>query len=229
MKNIMQLLFILLLLSGCTYQYPEIDWIDFIKWDKKEYIAVNDVVIADESFIGEEIGEVQFKVANHVQDANYKSKNGDAAFHRKGTKMYSIKEASNLIALKDSTLIHGYKIYDSSNHKKYNYFFRNIPLNNIHTIEVYNTYSSNNKKVAVWKDRDNIEIFIQLLKTSKNNPLKSMPKREKRSHFDILLYVNGPLAYKISIFYDGEQYFWYPNDTSILSNDISFYLSNKAN
>jgi hypothetical protein len=67
-----------------------VDWVDFIKFDDITYLRRGEVRA---SFTDEDLyyfDEVKFKVADNVNDPNYRSKNGDAAFLEEGTTIYSI-------------------------------------------------------------------------------------------------------------------------------------------
>jgi hypothetical protein len=67
-----------------------IDWVDFIKFNNITYLRSGEV---QTSFIDEDLyyfDEVKFKVAGNVNDPNYRSKNGDAAFLEKGMDIYSL-------------------------------------------------------------------------------------------------------------------------------------------
>lgn len=87
------------LLTGCRSTpiggRAVIDWVDFIKWDGKEYNGIHSGVLANENYVGEKIGTVKFKVTDNVTNPEYKVKDGDAAFHEKGTEIFKIKGHSN--------------------------------------------------------------------------------------------------------------------------------------
>src|SRR3954467_12899179 len=109
-------LLVMFILVGCRSPLPQnvvIDWVDFVKWNGVEYDGIFNGVLADESFLDKKIGEVKFRVADHVSDPEYKTKDGDAAFHEKGTPIYSIKGEPNIIAVKSSDAIKGYSVYYS--------------------------------------------------------------------------------------------------------------------
>ena len=60
MKRWLGVLLLILFLTGCQAPQTVIDWVDFVKWDGKQYESIYQGVIADEEKIGEEIGEVKF-------------------------------------------------------------------------------------------------------------------------------------------------------------------------
>ena len=98
-------------LTGCQAPQTVIDWVDFVKWDGKQYESIYQGVIADEEKIGEKIGEVKFTVAGNIKKTSYKIKDGDAGFLEKGTKLLSVNDEPDLIAVKSANAINGYKIY----------------------------------------------------------------------------------------------------------------------
>ena len=69
-KTVSLCLLITFILAGCSsplHHNIVIDWVDFVKWDGKEYDGISGRVIANESFLGEKIGGVKFKVADNVE------------------------------------------------------------------------------------------------------------------------------------------------------------------
>src|SRR5690606_10416658 len=97
------LLLYIVFLSGCgpvpglPQQHIEIEWVDFLHIQDEKYNRIYQLEVANELFIGNEIGEVTFKMADHVHNVNYHSKNGDAAYLEKGTKLYSIDHMPHFI------------------------------------------------------------------------------------------------------------------------------------
>ncbi|WP_301108127.1 hypothetical protein [Sporosarcina sp.] len=88
------------LLAGCSGNISNplpsplnsaIDWVDFVKWNDNTYSAnyeTNELDLDWET--GAEVGKVKYKLDGHA-GANHRSKNGDAAYLPKGTKLYEIK------------------------------------------------------------------------------------------------------------------------------------------
>ena len=71
--------------------HVEIDWVDFIKFNDITYVRK---VVPLDSFAEEDLkyfDKTKFKVADNVDDLNYSSRNGDAAFLKEETPIYSIK------------------------------------------------------------------------------------------------------------------------------------------
>jgi hypothetical protein len=170
---ILLFLLLLLLLLGCRTPFSghtTIDWVDFIKWNGIEYNGIHSGILSDEKFIGEKLGEVKFKVADTVTNSSYKTKDGDAAFHEKGTEIYTIKGNPDLLALKDKSSINGYSVYYATDENDYRWHFRDVPIEKVTVIEVYQAYTPNIKKIAEFTDRDEVNGFLKILKNSKENP-----------------------------------------------------------
>jgi hypothetical protein len=70
-----------------------IDWVDFVKFNGVTYMASHlDVGRALEAAdLGPEFAKVQFKLADNVNDPEYQSKDGDAAFLEAGTLVYTVQ------------------------------------------------------------------------------------------------------------------------------------------
>jgi hypothetical protein len=228
-------LFILLLivLTGCRSTpfdgHSIIDWVDFIKWEGIEYDGIYSGVLADEVFIEEKLGTVKFKVADNVTIPNYKIRNGDAAFHEKGTEIFTIKGQPNLIAIKDASQINGYKVYHSSGVKERQWHFKNVPIDKVNEVEIYQPYTSQgNKLLSKFTKHEKINRILQLLIDSEESPY-FQPNTEKGDpdYFQIVLYTDEPIAYKYDIQFDGSTYYWFPWDTAILSNEIQTFLKEK--
>ena len=72
-------------------QHAIIEWVDFIHTNGEMYQRAYQLEIADQSLVGDIMGEITFKIADHVHDPEYQSKNGDAAYLEPGTEFYSIE------------------------------------------------------------------------------------------------------------------------------------------
>jgi hypothetical protein len=232
MKKVLSMfvILVLIIISGCRYapfgSQSVIDWVDFIKWNGKEYDGINTAVLADEKYLGEKLGEVKFKVADNVTNPHYKIRNGDAAFHEKGTEIFSIKGQPQLIAVKSSREINGYKVYFSRDETDYKWHFKDLQIEKVNRIELFQSYTPNgNKQILELKNPYKINDFLDILKTSEENP-NFQPNTEKGDplFYELVLYTEEPLAYKYSMQHDGHTYYWYPWDTFILSDAIKKFL-----
>ncbi|PIC58618.1 hypothetical protein CSV80_03595 [Sporosarcina sp. P12(2017)] len=95
MRKRMLLLPILLSLTACSFnpssQNTIIDWVDFVKWNDTTYGANYEINELEKDWeTAGEVGEVQYMLDGHA-DANHQSKNGDAAYLSKGTKLFAMK------------------------------------------------------------------------------------------------------------------------------------------
>lgn len=73
-----------------TTETIHIDWIDFIKFNDIMYTSVEPDTYERDIELGAEYSEVEFKLSDVVIDPSYLSRNGDAAFHEIGTKVYEV-------------------------------------------------------------------------------------------------------------------------------------------
>jgi len=221
---------LILILTGCRSspfgQHVVIDWVDFIKWKGKTYDGIYSGALADKTFIGEKLGEVKFKVADNVTNPEYKIRNGDAAFHEKGTEIFKIKGNPNLLAVKSSQAINGYKIYFSSDDIVYKWQFPDLPIEKVNRIEIYKAYVPDAPKpIAEIKNPEQVSLFLQILKSSQTSP-NFQPNTVKGDPdtYHMVLFTGAPVAYMYDLHFDGNTYFWYPSEPSILSNDIQTFL-----
>jgi len=229
--HLLMVVLLLLLLAGCRSLpiggHAIIDWVDFIKCNGKMYYGIHTGIVADEKFIGEKLGEVKFQVANHVTNPNYKIKDGDAAFHEKGTEIYRIKGKPDLLAVKDTSSINGYRIYYERDKFEYRWDFKNVPLEKVNAIEIYQGYAPNTKKITKIKDKDKVNHFLKILKNSEEKPdFQPVTTKGDPTYYEMVLYIDEPIAYKYSIQFDGTSYFWYPWEPSILSKEIGAFIPN---
>lgn len=235
MRKIIMLLAGIFILAGCsntifntlTSTETIIDWVDFIKWDDKSYEVIYEGVLADESYIGEVKGTVKFKVADNVTNPNYKTKNGDAAFHEKGTEFFAVKDHPDLLAVKDKEEIGGYRLYYARDEGAPKWHFKDVPRELVKRIEFYSLYTAEgNKQLSAWENPEDLDAILQLLATSKEQPDFSPNTTEKDpDYYNILLYAEGPIAYRYNIQFDGETYYWFPWDTHILPASIKQYIA----
>ncbi|MFS0690173.1 hypothetical protein AB1K89_13150 [Sporosarcina sp. 179-K 8C2 HS] len=229
-RSMLTFILILLLLSGCRPSafgaQVVIDWVDFIHLDGKEYNGIHSGVLADESFIGERVGTVKFKVADNVKNPSYKIRDGDAAFHEKGTEIFQIKDHPHLIAVKDTHSVNGYRVYFSRDDIEYQWHFRDMPLEKVERIEVYKTDPpAGDQLISEFTKSEDINGFLQLLVDSEENP-NFQPNSASADpiFYEMIFYTDEPIAYKYYMQFDGDTYFWNPWDTSILSDEIQMFI-----
>jgi hypothetical protein len=224
--SMISLLFIVFL-TGCqTNQGIVIDWVDFVKWDGTMYDGIYSAVISDDKFIGKKIGEVKFRVSDNVSDPEYKVKNGDSAFHEKGTDIFAVKGYPYLIALKSSTPIHQYQLYYSREKTKYKWQYDDLPLEKVNKVEIYQAYTAEgNKRISEITKAEEVSRFIEILKNSKDSP-NFEPNTEKGdpAYYKMVLYTGDPVAYMYDFMYDGQTFYWHPSETGILSNAMQTFI-----
>ncbi|MDW0118046.1 hypothetical protein QTL97_13960 [Sporosarcina thermotolerans] len=224
------LVFSLLLLTGCRSLpfggQSRIEWVDFIKLNGKEYNGIYSGVLADEDYVGEQIGTVKFKVVGNVTNPNYKIKNGDAAFHDKGTVILKIKNHSDLIAVKDTHTINGYKVYYSREDTDYKWHFKDMPIEKVDRIEIYHSHlPEGDKLISELTMDDEINSFLQLLVNSEENPnFQRNLKTGDPTFYKMIFYTEAPIAYQYYMQFDGDTYFWHPWDTSIISDEMKLFI-----
>ncbi|MEH7254273.1 hypothetical protein V7111_19305 [Neobacillus niacini] len=233
MKKWSVLLLLTVLLTGCRSipfgSQTIIDWVDFIKWDGITYNGIYSGALADKEYIGEKIGEVKFKVADNVTNPNYKIRNGDAAFHEKGTELFAIKGYPEFIAVKAPSDINGYRIYYSRDDTEYKWHFKNMPIEKVNHIEIYLAYIPEGaRKIADLNIPEDVKRFLEILNTSKENSnFQADTEHGDPTYYEMVFYTDEPIAHKFSLQFDGTTFFWYPWETSILSDKIGEFLKGK--
>ncbi len=230
-RSMFAFVLILLLLTGCRSTPFDgqsiIEWVDFIVLDGKEYNGIHSGVLADKHYVGEKIGTVKFKVADNVTNHRYKIRNGDAAFHKKGTEIFEIKDHPYLIAVKNTDSINGYSVYFSRDDIEYQWHFKDMPIEKVKLIEIYQANPpEGNKMISELTKNEEVKSFLQLLVNSEENP-SFQPNTEKANpiFYEMIFYTEDPIAYKYNMQFDGDTYFWHPWDTSILDEDIKTFIS----
>ncbi|HLJ34543.1 MAG TPA: hypothetical protein VKU38_12860 [Ktedonobacteraceae bacterium] len=84
----------------------QIDWVNFIRFQGITYIADSQHIAP--ALLGTKFAQVKFKLEGNVNDPNYRSKDGDAAFLNPGTIVYTVKgyrSTFRLAAYQDKTLV----------------------------------------------------------------------------------------------------------------------------
>ncbi|MGM0903682.1 MAG: hypothetical protein ACQEXB_21600 [Bacillota bacterium] len=231
MKKCLVVLSILLFITGCKSTPFDgnvvIDWVDFIKWNGIEYNGIHTAVIAGESDIGEKIGEIEFMVADNVTNSNYKIKNGDAAFHEKGTELYRVKGMYDMIAVKSTSAINGFQVYYPTEKTKYSWHSQDMPLEKVNRIEIYEAYTSEGtKRISEVSNLEEVKSFLTLLESSEvDSTFQPNTEKGDPTYYEMVFYTGEPIAYKYAMQYDGESYYWHPWDTSILPTEMKGYLT----
>lgn len=213
---------ILILLAGCSE--ATIEWTDFLEFQGDQYLASPHVEISDPNFIGEPIGEIKKKLKDHVKNAKYTPKNGDAAYLEAGTKLYSVINHSHLVAVRDSNKINGYKIYVKEGYVSDKRILEQIDPPSFKKIEVYEEVEYNQflfKKLI--EKNEELQTLIALLQSNQTNDTVVYREEDPQSKaFTFILYSTSPIAEKHAIYFNGEHYF--DKNHHILSKKIEDFL-----
>ncbi|AIQ40653.1 hypothetical protein MKX70_27900 [Paenibacillus sp. FSL R7-0312] len=203
-----------------------IDWVDFLKLNGHSYTGSWENVIKNPAQVTTEtIGEVDFKVADVVTNPHYQTKDGDAAFLEKGTKLYRIEgfKTDEVIAAKDETRIGGYRLYvedDYSNNLQQRY--NDVIKHNIERVELYHQDDVKPYKTLT---EDETKRFIHLLESGKNTQNHSpQNKNGDPEYYQVVLYTGRPFAFSFSLVDDGVNVFFSPWDTRIVGDEIRSLL-----
>ncbi|KMJ60530.1 hypothetical protein AB685_04295 [Bacillus sp. LL01] len=214
--------------NGPISSQTVIDWVDFVIWDGVEYNRIYSGAISDESYIGENMGTVQYKVADVVRNPNYKTKDGDAAFHEIGTEIYEVKGDSELLAIKDSDIINGYSLYYPLEDDKYEYGwnFEDIPLERVKKIEIYDVANPEDPTLtSVLEEQEELDGLIAILNISdKEQGYEPESTDRDPSVYELVFYTDDPVAFLQMIQHDGKHYFWYPWDVALLPDEVESYI-----
>lgn len=228
MKKLSVLFIVSLLLVGCNAipgSQTVIDWVDFVNVNGKEYDAVYTAVIADPTYIEEKIGEVKFKVADNVTNPGYRVKDGDAAFWKKGTKIFRVKDREDLIAIKDENEINGYRIYHArAEDDTFNFHFQDINLDTITKVELYEGYTEPTLLNTIDNQEEITDVLRLLNESEVSTSFSPNTSLGDPRNYQIVLYTDEVVAYHFTLYYDGQVWFWHPWETSIISNDIESYI-----
>ncbi|OLN22259.1 hypothetical protein BTO30_10955 [Domibacillus antri] len=200
-----------------------IDWVDFIKFNGRQYEGIYSGVAADPKMAGGEIGQVQFMVVDNISNPHYRPKNGDAAFWEKGTKIFSVKGEPDMIAVQDEHEIHGYRLY-YANTDEYQWHYKHVDKDELNKIDIYNEDS---RLLHTFSDQQTIKAFINLLDSGETTPSFSPNTASgDPAMYQMIFYTDQTAAYKFPLFFDGDVWFWHPWDTSILPDGMEKWIMN---
>lgn len=221
------LMAIALFLSGCSGLPSNplkgnavIDWVDFVKLGGHTYTRLwGGVVKTPSDVTGETVGEVQFKVADVVTNPEYRTKEGDAAFLAKGTKLYRVKgyESNQIIAAEDKNYMGGYRIYAEDGFAasvRRNY--ADISKDKVERIELYRDYTPKPFKTLAYSEQQQ---FLQLLNNGREMENYS-PSNQNGDpvYYEMVFYTDEPLAYSFGLADDGANVY-FPDRTTKLVDD----------
>lgn len=232
MRKYALLVLLAALLAGCRSSgVPEgsgtaaIDWVDFVKWNGVEYHGIHTGILADKSVIGKKVGQVAFTAADHIDDPSYETKDGDAAFYKKGTGLYAVNGHPGLLAVKDEQAKNGYKIYYSTKTGGYKWHFANVPIEKVVRAEIYHQDAQKRSRNIAGSE---LQLFLKLLTASELVDQFTPDADKKASSYRIVLYTGEAVAYQYRVQNDGTTYYWHPWDTAILPNEIERFLESQS-
>ncbi|ATP38719.1 hypothetical protein CSE16_00990 [Solibacillus sp. R5-41] len=227
MKRRLLMLCIPFVFAGCAITNTQtiIDWVDFVKLNDSSYYGIYETELASPDFLGEVASVVKFKLDENVTTTSYKSKNGDAAFHEKGTKIYAVKGLEDVYAVQSNYKINGYQIYFEDGNMS-NYRFDTMSQDEIKKVELYKLNEQGGYKLlSMLNEQTEIQSFLAVLNASeeKSNFKPKMIDKDP-TYFEMVFYSNAPIAHRYGLQYDGETYYWHPWETAILDEKIGEYF-----
>lgn len=215
-----------MLLAGCGFigqTHVEIEWVDFLQMNDKKYHRAYHLELAGP--LGDKIGETKFKIADNIHNPEYRSKNGDSAYLKPGTELFSVKNKKDLIAVKNKEAINGYSIYSleepygSGN-------FTDFPVEGAVKAEVYQEIAYNQYDLLrTITDKSELKHLLEMLSSGRpGEPVAYDDSNENIKSYAIVLYTSDPVCWRYSILTDGTVYTWSPWESEILPDEIQSIL-----
>lgn len=235
MRRILLILMLLVAITACnsnelpkiqeepTETIIDIDWVDFVKINDQQYSAHHTVAIADDRYIGDEVGKVEFKVDKNVTDTNYQVKNGDAAFWEEGTLIYEVVAMPDMIAIKDKAEVNGYRLYQA-NEAEDDWSFEAIDRSLITKIEVQEGYIYP-KLIQTFSEKEEINTFLKVLDEGEEN-VDFTPNIDDGDPelYHLVFYTDSMIVTYYQLNHDGETWYWYPWEQEMLPDEIGDYI-----
>ncbi|WP_138420387.1 hypothetical protein [Aquibacillus sediminis] len=199
-----------------------IDWVDFVKINGKQYESVYSAIIADPTFIGEEISEVAFHISDNVSNPGYQIKDGDAAFLDEGTKLHAVQNKPDMLAVKNNNTINGYRLYQTGNQS--NWHYQDLDKRAINKIEMY-TSSPPPQRLNKIENPSEIEKILTILDQRETKPsFRPSIENGDPDRYTVVFYTDQVIAQQYTLSYDGGTWYWHPWDTEVLPDKIETYL-----
>lgn len=223
MKRMALLVVALLLLGGCgVLQMPGtqviIDWVDFVHINDEQYTSMGSDVIAGPEWIGAELGEVAFKVADNVKDSSYRTKNGDAAFWETGTPIFEVIDSPGFVAVPNESEVNGYRIYRAEAARDAEpVHYRDMDFADVVKVEFHEGYTQPSLRNTLTEPEE-IDQLLAFLDDSQVDSTFSPAGQEQ--FYTMVFYRDAPLAQSIQLMYDGTTWFWYPWDLNVIDTEI---------
>lgn len=199
-----------------------IDWVDFIQFEGKHYVAVDMAVLSEKDRIGRKAGEVDFKVADNINSTNYKVKNGDAAFWEKGTALYGVKKLPDFLAVKDEQEVNGYRLYLADGKEEdFPHHFKDVDLAEVKSIEFYTGKQDPELLNRITKGE--LGEFKELL-AEQVAPAAQDANRPDPELYQMILYTGAPFAHAFYLYNENGKWLWYPWDEEVLPDEIGKFI-----
>lgn len=158
---------IIIISTGCIKKMAEIEWVDFIKFDDIMYVS-NDYLTNDELDnieLGEVYDTVKHKIADVVFDTKYKARDGDAAFHEIGTKVYSVLGYDTDFRLAVQTE-YGIRLYEADSNPNASYGKEILDIENKVDYITLNSESDAQTVIATIDNKTDVESITNIVLNS---------------------------------------------------------------
>lgn len=234
---ILWFIIVVIFIAGCSQQktgnmqsYTIIDWVDFVKLNGQMYSSLYDVIIKDPYDVTDQVvGEVEFRIKDVITDPNYEVQDGDAAFLHAGTKLYKVKgfQPDEVIAAKDESRIHGYRLYLADHLKKSKHLlFDDLSTKKVERIELYVYGEVEPFRIL---NEDEVVKFMELLNDGEDRiDFDADQTNGDPLYYEMVFYLDEPLAYVHALFDDGNEVFFHPDHTRIVDGEIRKYLQQQV-
>jgi hypothetical protein len=185
MRRLISLIILsLVIFTGCeTFKHNAykpnvvIDWVNFIKFNDITYISIDwQGRELTEDDLGIKFDKIKFKVADNVNDPEYKIKNGDGAFLNKGTQVYTIKGYSpefRLAAYFDKKLV----VYEADSNPKAKKGKDLLDIKGKVEYISLNSETDGTTELATIKDKTKVEALVNMVLESPISEFRTVGKR----------------------------------------------------
>lgn len=219
-------------LAGCSEPPKErvdsvIDWVDFVQWNDQFYMRLVDAVLADPSDVGKRVGKVAFNVADNVHSADYKLRNGDAAFLEPGTRLYEVRgvPAADLLAVPDDAFVNGYRLYAPRGaYADLSPAYAKLDKAKIQAVDIYRDESSSPARANRLEGEAAKPLLAMLDQSLEQVDDDAAGSTIQPVGYIAAFDIGEPVSPAYRIENNGSRYFWSPDHTSLLPEGIEAYL-----
>jgi hypothetical protein len=189
----------LALLTNCAsindlnqQQAVMIDWVNFIKLNGTTYLATQSDGgrALEQADLGQQIAQVQFKVADNVTDPSYRTKDGDAAFLNPGTPIYTVQgyaPQSRLAAQHDGQIT----LYEADSNPSAKHGSDLLDLRDKVTAIGINSVEDGTTEVGRINDAQQIAALIELVLAAPVNQSQPLVAGDGQSYFIVFYFKDG--------------------------------------